>query len=69
MENLENRSADYQAGLKDGVILGMKQLADRLKQKAIKVSTLRKPHMYIKAVGTHEIDRIVKVMSEVQNGE
>lgn len=35
-------------------------LKERLLERAIRVSTLKKPHTFLKAVGTHEIERILE---------
>ena len=36
------------------------RLMDRINQSAIKVSTVKTPHIYLKAVGTKELERILK---------
>jgi hypothetical protein len=37
-----------------------KRLLSSLTERAIRVSTLKKPHTFLKAVGTHEIERILE---------
>ena len=36
------------------------KLMERINQSAIKVSTVKAPHTYLKAVGTKELERILK---------
>lgn len=36
-----------------------KKLMERINESAIKVSTVKPPHTYLKAVGTHELERIL----------
>ena len=36
------------------------KLLASLTERAIRVSTLKKPHTFLKAVGTHEIERILE---------
>lgn len=36
------------------------RLMERINQSAIKVSTVKAPHTYLKAVGTKELERILK---------
>lgn len=38
----------------------LSRIKDRIDKSAIKVSTVKAPHTYMKAVGTHEIVRIIE---------
>lgn len=44
------------------------KLISSLNERAIRVSTLKAPHTFLKAVGTHEIERVVNsLFDELKN--